>query len=228
MKSIITIIILFFINIIFSQNIDPTNGASKLGILSDMSNFSGGSIIFNKKTEVEGNIHLFKSWNNKGVIHIDKKDYRLGNVNFNMKTNNFESEIGKDSIFIFDVANIDYIYVNNRKFKSFYFPKKKKDLNFEIIYDGEDFKLLKGYEVGIKYGETDPLMVKKKVDTYFTIKKYYVRAGTDIQEISLKKKAILSLFKEKSDIVSVFVKKSKLSYKKEQDLKKIFQYYKTL
>lgn len=228
MKSLISLFLIFSSSFIFSQNIDPNTGSSRFGILSDMSNFSGGSIIINKKSEVKGNIYVFPNWNNIGIIDIDNKKYKLANINFNIKTNNFESQVGKDSVFILDIANVNDIYINNKKFKSFYFSKIKKNKSFEILYDGDDFELLKGFEVGIKYGETDPLMVKKKVDTYFTTKTYYIKRGTDIQEIRLKKKTILDLFKEKSNLVNTFAKKNNLSFKKDMDLKKIFSYYKSL
>ncbi len=225
MKSIITIIVLFFINITFSQNIeagaDSRTGFESIIMASTTLSAGGvGTFINYNKTEIVGSTYIFSNWKNIGIVDIDNKKYRFNNINFNIKTNNFESQVGKDSVFVFDITDVNFIYINNRRFQSFYFSKKKRDKTFEIIYDGEDFKLLKDYEIGIKYGETDPLMVKKKVDTYFTTKKYYVRRGTDIQEISLNKKAILSLFKEKSNLVSAFAKKNKLSYKKEEGLKK--------
>ncbi len=227
MKILFFIISFFYTTVFFCQNTNTDNGPGLVG-LGNMSQFSGGNIFFNKPTNLKGDIHVFSQWKNKGVIRIDNKDYRLGNINFNIKTNNFESQVGKDSVFILDIANVNHVYINNRKFKSFYFAKKKSDKSFEIIYDGDDFKLLKGYEVGIKYGETDPLMVRKKVDTYFITKTHYIRKGTDIQEITLKKKKIVSLFKDKTDLINKFVKENKLSYKKEIDLKKIFNYYNSL
>ena len=232
MKSIITFAaLLFSLNLTFAQNIgagaDNATGLSSV-VYAIFNTNSVGTFINYTKTEIKGSTHVFPNWRNIGIIDIDNKKYRLANINFNIKTNNFESQVGKDSIFILDIANVNHIYINNRKFQSFYFSNKKGDQSFEILYDGDDFKLLKGYEVGIRYGETDPLMVKKKVDTYFTTKTYYVRRGTDIQEISLKKKNILLLFKDKANLVSTFAKKNKLSYKKDNDLKKLFNYFDSL
>ncbi len=234
MKSIITLTLIFSMNIIFSQNVgtgaDSRSGFESVIMAATTLNTLGGvgTFINYNKTEIVGSTYVFTNWKNIGVIDIDNKKYRLANINFNIKTNNFESQVGKDSVFILDIANVNHVYINNKKFKSFYFSKKKRDKSFEIIYDGDDFKLLKGYEVGIKYGETDPLMVKKKVDTYFITKTYYIRTGTDIQEIKLKKKKILSLFKDKAEQINKFAKENKLSFKKEIDLKKIFSYYNSL
>ena len=228
MKSIITLILVFSSSFIFSQNIDPNTGSSRLGNLSNMSNFSGGSIVFNKKSEIKGNIHLFEKWSNTGVINIDGKNYKLLNINYNMRTDNFESQVGKDSVFILDNSNVNHLYINNKRFENFYFSRINKNKNFEVIHDGKEFKLIKGFEIGVKYGETDPLMVKKKVDKYFTTKSYYLMRGIDINDIGLKKKVILTLFKDKKDLVGKFVKENKLSYKKDADLKKIFKYYDSL
>ena len=227
MKILFFVISFFYITVFFCQNTNGDNGPGLVG-LGNMSQFNGGNIFFNKPTDLKGDIHVFPNWKNIGIIDIDNKMYRLANINFNIKTNNFESQVGKDSIFILDIANVNHIHINNRKFQSFYFSNKKGDQSFEILYDGDDFKLLKGYEVGIRYGETDPLMVKKKVDTYFTTKTYYVRRGADIQEVSLKKKNILLLFKDKANLVGTFAKKNKISYKKDNDLKKLFNYFNSL
>jgi len=46
--------------------------------------------------------------------------------------------------------------------------------------------------------------------------------------MKLKKKTLLPLFKDKANAIGVFVKQNKLSYKKDMDLKKVFDYYKSL
>ena len=131
-------------------------------------------------------------------------------------------------MFVFNTSNINHIFINNRKFKSFYFLKEDKNKNFEIIYDGKVIKILKGYEVGIKYNEPDPLMVKKNVDNYFTTVTYYIRKEEGIKQIKLKKKTVLGLLSDKASFVSKFVKENKLSYKNEKDINKIFIFYDSL
>ncbi len=181
-----------------------------------------------KKVEVKGTVYAFKDWGNIGSLHIDGKNHHLADVNFNMWTNTIESRVGKDSVYIFDLANVEYASINNRKFKSFYFAKENKDKIFEVLYDGDEFTMLKGYEVGIKRGDPDPLMVKKVVNKYFTTKTYYIKDGNNFKAITLKKKSMLPLFKDKANVVGVFVKQNKLSFKKDKDLKKIFDYYNSL
>jgi hypothetical protein len=205
---------------------DPRTGLESI-IFATINTNSVGTF-FNKPKDIAGNIYVFEGWKNMSKIVIGEQVFKLRNINFNIKTNNFESQIGKDSIFAFNTTNVDHIFINNRKFKSFYVSNQDKNKNFEIIYDGEEIKILKGYEVGIKYNEPDPLMIKKNVDNYFTTATYYIRKDEDIKQIKLKKKSILALFNNKSDLVGKYVKENKLSYKKEKDLNKMFIYYDSL
>ncbi len=244
MKKIILTVLILSSSLIFSQGV-PIGGPSLGSPLpvqnrldGDLFNFYAQSgytrvdyarIMIPKKTpNIKGNIHAFKSWDNRGVLNVDKKAYRLNNVNFNIWTNTIESQVGKDSIYIFDLANVNYASINNRKFKSFYFSKKNKNQIFEVLHDGEDIQVLKYYEIEIKRGEVDPLMVEKKMAKFLITKSYYIKEGINIKKIALKKKNILPLFKDKSNQVSQFVKENNLSYKKEKDLKKIFNYYRSI
>jgi hypothetical protein len=225
MKSIFFTILLFVTTLVLSQNNINSDAAYnfKIGnILGDSGTF------YNIPKDIVGNIYVFEDWNNKSILSIGDKVYRLTNINLNMKTDMFEAKVGKDSMFAFNTSNIDYIIIKNRKFKSFYVSKNEKNRNFELIYDGDKIKLLKGYEVGIKYNDPDPLMVKKNVDNYFTTKTYYIKTGDRIEQIKLKKKDILNIFGSKANVVGKFVKDNKLSYKKEKDLNKIFIYHGSL
>ena len=230
MKTITTIILILSTSLIFSQNINsnPNTGLQSIVNGSFGAGNVVGTFINEKPKEIAGEIHLFENWINISEINIDDKIYKIFNINFNMKTNNFESKVGTDSLYVFDISNINHIHINSRKFKSYFFDKENKNQSFEIVYDGDDMKLMKGYEIGIKFGTPDPTMVKETQDKYFTTTTYYIKEGNDIKEISLKKKKILVLFKDKSAVVSSYVKKNKLSYKKDRDLNRIFTYFDSL
>jgi hypothetical protein len=213
----------------FSQ--DNIGYDSRTGLESLLySSINTGTIgtFFNKPKDIVGNIYVFENWNNSSKIAVGNEIYKVRNINLNIKSDRFEAKIGKDSMFAFSTSNIDYIIINNRKFKNFYDFKKGKNRNFELIYEGKNISLLKGYEVGVRYNDPDPLMVKKNVDNYFTTVTYFIKEEENINQIKLKKKNILNLFKSKSSIVDRFVKENKLSYKKEKDLNKIFIFYESL
>ncbi len=234
MKKIIIIVLVLSSSVSFAQfsarNFNsfraPNNPLKPVNVYTRV---DYASILIPKKNpEIDGNVHAFKEWNNKGTLNVDKKIYRLNNINFNMRTNTIESKVGKDSLYIFDLSNVNYATINNRKFKSFYVTKLNKKEIFEVLYDGDDFSVLIGYEVGVKRGEVDPLMVQNKKAKYYTTKTYYIKKGTDVKKMVLKKKNVVSLFNDKSKLVNQFAKENKLSFKKDKDLKKIFNYYKSL
>ena len=229
MNSLIVVVIMFCANIGFAQN-NESNSSENSGsdpVMLALRNYESGWT-FNTNKKINGDIYVFKNWTNSCRISIGDKVYKLNNINLNIKTNYFEAKVGKDSIFTLNTSNADYIYINNRKFKSFNVPSKGRSENFELIYDGTNIKLLKGYELGVKYNEPDPLMVRKNVDTYYTTTTYYTKIGGDLILVKLKKKSLLSLFDDKANMVSKFAKNNKLSFKKERDVNKILIYYESL
>jgi hypothetical protein len=230
MKSIIFIILVLSSNLIFSQDVylgfDSRTALQSILYASYTTGELG--VFYNKPKDIVGNIYVFEDWNNKCKIVVGEDVFKLSNINLNMKTDQFEALVGKDSMFAFNTSNIDLIYINDRKFKSFYVSNIKKNKNFELIYDGEEIKLLKGYEVGIKYNDPDPLMVKKNVDNYFTTETYFIKTGEEFNELKLKEKDMLKIFGDKADLISKFVKENKLSYKDDKDLNRIFIYYDSL
>ncbi len=181
-----------------------------------------------EQNQIEGTVYAFKGWNNRGLLNVDSRDYKLDNVNFNISTNTLEAKVGKDSLYIFDLANIDHAYINNTKLKNFYYAATRENKIFEVIYESEDLYLLKGYNIVIEKKEVDPTMVRNRKAKYVKGSDYYIREGNNTKKIALKKKYIMPLFKDKSVEVNNFAKENKLSYKKDQDLKKMFLYYKQL
>jgi hypothetical protein len=230
MKSIALAFLMFTPSLMFSQVINST--APSPGSINPFSGFTRIDYaripIPVKKDEIEGKIYVFENWNNRGVLSIGDQAYKLSNINFNMRTNKVESRVGKDSVYIFDLTNVDYLLINNRKFKNYYLPKKNTNEIFELIYDGDDLKILKGFEIGIIRGEVDPLMVKKKVAKYYTTTRYYIKKGNNIEDIKLRKMDIITLFNEKSTLVNDYAKENKLSYKKEKDIIKLLNYFSSI
>ncbi len=230
MKSIVLTFLMLVPSLMFSQFMNRS--APEPGSIKPFSGFTridyARILIPEKKNEIEGNIYVFENWNNRGVLSIGNEAYKLGNINFNMRTNKVESRVGKDSVYIFDLTNVDYLFINNRKFKNYYFSKNNRNEILELIYDGEDLKLLKGFEIGIKRGEVDPLMVKKTVAKFYTTTFYYINKGDDFNKIKLKKKDILLLFNDKVDLVRNYIKENKLSYTNEKNVIKLFNHYNSL
>lgn len=233
MKSVLLSIIFLTYASIFSQtSISGAGGAGdqRQSLEPILSAAPGSKIISfsNKPNDLVGDIHLFEKWKNIGVLTIDGKHYKLNNINFNIKSNDFEIQVTADSLLVINMANVSQISINNRKFKNFSDANLGTNKNYEVVFDGDSLKILKGYGLDIKYGVIDPLMVKKSVDTYRKTTDYYVSMDNKIQKINLNKKTVQSFFKDKADKVNDFAIKNKLSYKDDNDIASMFTYYYTL
>jgi hypothetical protein len=226
-KQITFLLILFsFNNYAQSQfeGASARNGIESLLYATTRGSGTLGTFFNNGPSSIEGNAYLFKSWSNTLRIKINEKQYLLYNINLNIKTNNLESKV-RDSLFVFDGLNTDYLYINNRKFKRFYFAKNKRKTLFEVIYDCGDFMLLKDYKLEVRKGDIDPLMIKKTRYSYNTVETYYTKDDKGFVRLKLKKKSILGLLKNKKLEMKTFIKKNKLSVKRDEDLKKILKFY---
>ena len=193
------------------------------------SKLEGGLIgnIEKSTKEVSGSYHLFIGWNNHGIIHAENgRSYRIKNVNFNIKNRIFEYKNEQDSIIGFDLNGAE-IEINLRKFKSFYFKKTNDNKIFEIIYHSDLFVLLKDYSSEIKIIKPEGYK-DFSINEYIIRKAYYLIKDNKIEKFKLKKRNILSLLNNNSGNIEKYIKLNRLSYKKEEDLKKIFNYYKSL
>ncbi len=189
-------------------------------------NVSGTSFYFsNPKREIKGSIHLFKDWENRGVLVTEKGEkFKVKNVNVNLKNQTFESKFHRDSIFTFSFSDLDRFVINNKAYKNFYYDEDNRI--YELIYESEKFAILKGYRLELVEGSANP-MLNRKDDKYLTKDNYYLFADDAIKPFKLRKKRILRLISDnqsKQDKVQKYVKDKKLSYKNEFDVNKILSY----
>ena len=103
-KNIILISFFYFIiNYSFAQQRVTINHIQSQLITNEGVEFTGELI------DVNDDLYAFDSWDNEGVIVINDKQYSLGNINFNVTTNKFNSRIKRDQLFLYNTANIDAI-----------------------------------------------------------------------------------------------------------------------
>lgn len=171
----------------------------------------------------EGSYYLFDNWeNNCTVITSDQQKLRVKNINLNLERHTFEARIKGDSLFTFNFNNIDKFVINGRTFKNFYWNDDNQV--YEVIYESGDFQLLKGYRVLFVPASHDP-MVKRPFDKYTRRETYFLRKENEISPFKLKKSKVLKLF-EKSmiDEVEAYAEQQSLSFKREEDIQKLFEY----
>jgi len=191
------------------------------------SNASFGSSVFfvNPKRVIDGTVYLFDDWNNRGIIYTTAHEkLAINNINLNIQRNAFEAKVGNDSLFSFSFNNIEKFVINNRVFKNYYWDNDNRV--YEEIATQKNFEILKGFNVKFFEGSSNP-MLNRKNDKYIRNETYYVRKDGKITFLALKKSRILKLLDlndQQKEKVLDYVDQYKLSFKNEDDLKKILNY----
>jgi len=185
---------------------------------------SGNEVaVSGKKTE--GSPLLFEGWDNKGTIVLGDKNYRIKNLNYDIKKDHFLTRINEDSIFVFDFNNIDKIILNDRTFKQFYDTKLNKTNIYEVIFEDDDLSLLKSYSVNVIEASPDP-MLNRPNDKIQKNSSYFLYKNKLMEPFKWNKKSILSLVDENNkDEFEKYFKKNNLSYKEESDVSKVLKYF---
>ena len=189
------------------------------------SNFGMSTYFVNPKRTIDGTVYLFDNWENYAVIYAtNHQRYLLHNINLNIQRNSFESKVGKDSLFAFSFNNIEKFVINGRVFKNYYWDNDNRV--YEVIADGKNFEILKGFSVKYIEGSPNP-MLNRNNDRYVRYEKYYVKKDNKIGFLSLRKSRILRLLDlndQQRNKVLAFVDERKLSFKKEEDLRVIIDF----
>ena len=175
----------------------------------------------------KGSYYLFKDWNNKGKVQLSGKLYTFNNVNFNIQNNEFMSEIGQDSVFTVIPRYIDFIEINNKKYRYELFDGQNKF--FEVLYSAKNkSSVLKGFHIRV-IPKSEMGMLNRPYDELRKEEKLYISNGKEIGLYKPKKKELLKFIEtsRQAEILK-YMKAQKLSFKKEKDIIKLFEYYDTL
>jgi len=177
--------------------------------------------------KILGSYLLFDDWINNCKIQLKGKQFTLNNVNFNIPTNEFMSEIGKDSVFAIHGKHIDFIEIENKVFKYYLYEGQNKF--FEVLLDNElMLSFLKGFNTRI-LPRSEMGMLNRPYDEIKKQEKYFITNGTEIVKVKLNKKEILKYIKkDKQSKILKYIKERRLSFKKEKDVKEIFKYYNSI
>lgn len=213
----ITIQVLFFCfiaNINFAQQHVTINHIQSRLVTNEGVEFIGELI------ELNDDLYAFDSWDNNGIIYINNKQYALGNLNFNVTTNKFNSRIKRDQLFLYKSADIEAVSINNHLFK------KIGDYFYEVLIEENGEQLLKKYEVKYKAGSVSRLngsVGKPSVSLEF---KYLIKTEESITLIELNKKSIIDLIPNEQNLNNFenYVEKEKLSYRNEDDTIKMVEF----
>lgn len=224
------IIFLTFKSIVFSQ----VNTLESKGIIETLNTtnlISGSGTWVNGKIEdksILGSPYLFNNW--IGVFNVSTKDggsNKLFNLNYNLKTKTIESIISKDSIYQYDMSNIDFVNINNEKYDVF-LSSKNDELNglYKVLFENEKIKLYKEFKIYVLESTINPLTQEKiSKDEYVQLFNYYFIKSDKFSNLKLNKSSVLNYLDDKRDLIKKYVNSNNLSYSNEIDVVKILNYY---
>ena len=225
MRIIFTLLLLAS-NIIIAQ----TNLGTDFNALgSNASSDFGTSFFYNQPNKfIIGSAYLFDEWNNDGEIQtLTGERFLVRNINLNISRNAFEAKINdNDSIFSFTFNNIKQIIINGKSYKNYYYNEDNRV--YELVYSGNNFTLLKGFNVKLVTGSGNP-MVNRSNDKYVKKESYFMRSNSEktIENFKMNKRSLNRLF-EKSDVdlnrILGFIDSGNLSYKDEKDVIRMLEF----
>ncbi|WP_289044697.1 hypothetical protein [uncultured Olleya sp.] len=220
----ILLVTLFCTTIVCSQN-DGVIGAGLKNLTHDSAYTSGSWIRNFEDNSIDGSVYLFDEWNTKAIITtINDTNLSLQKLNYDIKSDSFSAKFSHDSVYVFNNSDIKEVILNSKRF----IKLTSKNSFYECLAVGNNFKILKDYNIILTSGVKDPITQKESNSKYTQNNKYFFLNEDELINFKLKKKSILKLLKDKKDKIEVYVKNNKLSYNKEEDLIKLFNYYNTI
>jgi len=216
MKKIIKLLILILVVYSngYSQQITIKNIESRLVT------HQGVEFIGELNDRRNDDIYMSNNWDNEGVLYLNDKSYSLSNINFNVTKNSFDSRIDRIKLFAFSNSSLDSVEINNHLFK------KIDGIFYEVIFEKDGSYLLKKHDIKVTKGAINRLDLSEGKSFTSLIYKYLIKSDNKFQKFDLNKRSIIDLIddeKEQDKLVE-FVKDGRLSYKKEEDIKEIFEY----
>jgi hypothetical protein len=211
-----------------NNNFVENNAKSLSAAASSNIQAQGQSAYFyNPRIPVDGSEYLFDEWENRAdVFTKDNYTYSLKNINLNIKRNSFVSKLGKDSIFTFNMNNIDRIIIDRKIYKSVFSEDGKRI--YQVIFEDTDFSILKGFSIRTVPSSPNP-MVNRKIDRLVRKEVLFLKKDNAIKRFKLTKRRVLDLINaDNKEEVLGYAKDKKLSFRKEEDLNKLLEYSSSL
>lgn len=230
MKNIILISVLFSGLNIFAQN--PNDAIIR---------FTGGgtAVVQDFKSEqecnlIKGSFYYNDDWNNGNLILINDKTINGYPLKYDLSHNNIQIKTPDDIkiISIGAVKEVTWLTKNGTieilKNCSLFKNSKEKIGFYSIVYNG-NISLFKKTDLKILSSNYNGTVVAgDKCDKYVKENKYYIYTNDKIYSVKKNKRKILKFFNNKAEKVEEFASENNLSFKKEYDLAKIFNYYNSL
>lgn len=200
---------------------NPAEWSKVMGVLAQFDD------IELEKKGIQGSVMLFSTKDkNQGKVYSGKKVYILNDLNYNIKSEQFQTKLENDSIFIYNLEGLSRVQIKDKDFSVMYNPVEGKREIYEVVQAGKKMSLLKKYSIRVQKASPNPMVNRKQTKIQKKWKYYAVDYKDNIVEFKGKKKALLELARDNEDKKALkdYISNNRLSVKKEDDLKKIFDY----
>lgn len=176
------------------------------------------------KVPTDGSFLLFENWDNKAVLHIGEERLVVSNINYHIDEEKFISQMNNDSTFVYDFKGIERIVVNQRPFISLYSSAEGGNKVYEVVAENDDLQLVKNYFVEIMTGSVNPMINRARNKIKLRSKYFIVNNGV-VMPFNNKKSGFRSVLpSDKASMLERYAKSNKLSFRKDEDLKKMMSY----
>jgi hypothetical protein len=180
------------------------------------------------ENSVKGTVYLFSNFT--GVYNVISKkgdSFNLSSLNYNIKTNSLETFVSKDSVFQYDLNQIDYVVNKNNKYKV-NSSGNLKGLSLEV-YNTDKIQFFKTCKVVTEKAVINPMTnAVISAAEYTHVFSYYLYIKGIEVKIKLNKKDVLDALKDKKNPVKDYVELNNLNYTNIDDVCKILKYYESI
>ncbi|MBT8258856.1 MAG: hypothetical protein KJO49_10325 [Bacteroidia bacterium] len=211
-----------------TRGLNAADEATLLAQAIDISKIEGVFYEFDDirfgKVPTDGSFLLFENWENRAVLHVGEEKLVVSNINFHIDEEKFISQMNNDSTFVYDFKGIERIVVNDRPFISLYSSADGVNKVYEVIAENDDLHLVKNYYVEVMTGSVNP-MINRSRNKIKLKSKYFVVNNGVVMPFNNKKSGFRSILpSDKANMLEKYAKSNKLSFRKDDDLKKMFSY----
>lgn len=222
MRKLVLLVCIMNIFAFYGQNNGLERGS---GVLGTMSLGKPVKISFATENETIGSEYLVKAFQPSKVVTKEDKII-LVDMRFNTFTQEMEI-LQKDKILALNHEIVQKVILNRDTFKPI--SQESEKIFVHELVNG-NLSLFKKYEAKLKEGKITPgIQTGKPKDRIFIINTYVLKAKDEEKYsiLKLKKKSILKVINENKETIN-YIKNNKLSFNKEEDVIKIFEYFNTI
>ena len=205
------------------NDINPNLNVTRQGF-GEQAFLNMGVGFVNAKAKTEGSAYYFDNWNTEGLIYTkDNKRYKIKKVNINLYDNTLEAIYDEGYVFTFNTNNLVKIVINKKVFRVLTLDN---ELNIFELFFNNRLSIYRYNSVSYYKNSRNP-MVNRKDNEYINKEKYYLYDAGSLTKIKLSNKYFSKLFQSETisqEFIMEFIKKNKLSLKKEADLIKVLNF----